>query len=143
MYYSVTYLYSSFIHFHFFHLFNTYHLWISGFINVMWTKKVQTLLCITSAWLIQGTLYFIIFLFWIYLSIQFTGLIWHSVIVCGSGMSDSLQPMGCSLPGSSVHRILQARLLEWVAISFSMIFSYRWSQSQYSLPVSLNYLLHS
>ena len=26
-------------------------------------------------------------------------------------------PMDCSLPGSSVHRILQARLLEWVAIS--------------------------
>ena len=28
-------------------------------------------------------------------------------------------PMDCSLPGSSVHRILQARILEWVAISFS------------------------
>ena len=28
-------------------------------------------------------------------------------------------PMGCSLPGSSVHGILQARILEWVAISFS------------------------
>ena len=28
-------------------------------------------------------------------------------------------PMDCSLPGSSVHGILQARLLEWVAISFS------------------------
>ena len=28
-------------------------------------------------------------------------------------------PMDCSLPGSSVHEILQARLLEWVAISFS------------------------
>ena len=27
-------------------------------------------------------------------------------------------PMDCSLPGSSVHRILQARILEWVAISF-------------------------
>ena len=26
---------------------------------------------------------------------------------------------GCSLPGSSVHGILQARILEWVAISFS------------------------
>ena len=26
-------------------------------------------------------------------------------------------PMGCSLPGSSVHGILQARILEWVAIS--------------------------
>ena len=28
-------------------------------------------------------------------------------------------PMDCSLPGSSVHRIFQARVLEWVAISFS------------------------
>ena len=27
--------------------------------------------------------------------------------------------MNCGLPGSSVHRILQARILEWVAISFS------------------------
>ena len=27
--------------------------------------------------------------------------------------------MDCSLPGSSVHGILQARVLEWVAISFS------------------------
>ena len=27
--------------------------------------------------------------------------------------------MGCSLPGSSVHGISQARILEWVAISFS------------------------
>ena len=29
------------------------------------------------------------------------------------------EPMGCSLLGSSVHRILQARILEWVAIPFS------------------------
>ena len=28
-------------------------------------------------------------------------------------------PMDCSLPGSSVHRISQARILEWVAISSS------------------------
>ena len=28
-------------------------------------------------------------------------------------------PMDCSLPGSSVHGILQARILEWVAIPFS------------------------
>ena len=28
-------------------------------------------------------------------------------------------PMDCSLLGSSVHGILQARILEWVAISFS------------------------
>ena len=28
-------------------------------------------------------------------------------------------PMDCSLPGSSVHGILQARILEWVAVRFS------------------------
>ena len=28
-------------------------------------------------------------------------------------------PMGCSPPGSSVHGILQARILEWVATPFS------------------------
>ena len=28
-------------------------------------------------------------------------------------------PMNCSLPGSSTHGILQARILEWVAIPFS------------------------
>ena len=28
-------------------------------------------------------------------------------------------PVDCSLPGSSVHGIFQARILEWVAISFS------------------------
>ena len=27
-------------------------------------------------------------------------------------------PIDCSLPGSSVHGILQARILEWVATSF-------------------------
>ena len=34
-------------------------------------------------------------------------------------MSDSCNLMDCSLPGSSVHRVLQARILEWYAISFS------------------------
>ena len=29
------------------------------------------------------------------------------------------KPMNCSLPGSSVHAILQARILDWVAICFS------------------------
>ena len=28
-------------------------------------------------------------------------------------------PMDCSWPGSTVHGILQARILEWIAISFS------------------------
>ena len=29
-------------------------------------------------------------------------------------------PMDCSLPGSSVHGIFQARVLEWGAVAFSM-----------------------
>ena len=33
-------------------------------------------------------------------------------------------PMDCSLPGFSIHGILQARTLEWVAISFSNITCY-------------------
>ena len=39
----------------------------------------------------------------------------------GSGLvvSNSFSPGDCSLPGSSVHGISQARILEWVAISFS------------------------
>ena len=37
----------------------------------------------------------------------------HSVV------SNLCNPMDCSLPGFSVHGILQARILEWVAIPFS------------------------
>ena len=32
-------------------------------------------------------------------------------------------PMDCSLPGSSVHGIVQARVLEWDAIAFSIVSS--------------------
>ena len=34
-------------------------------------------------------------------------------------MSDSSDPMDCSLPGSSIHGTFQARVLEWGAIAFS------------------------
>ena len=37
-------------------------------------------------------------------------------------------PMDCSPPGSSVHGILQARILEWVAISFSR--GYSWPRNR-------------
>ena len=40
--------------------------------------------------------------------------------VSHSAMSDSAIPWTvCSLPGSSVHGILQSRILEWVAIPFT------------------------
>ena len=34
-------------------------------------------------------------------------------------------PMGYSLPGSSIHRIFQTRVLEWGAIAFSEHITYR------------------
>ena len=36
----------------------------------------------------------------------------------GPTLSD---PMDCSLPGSSIHGIFQARVLEWGAIAFSLL----------------------
>ena len=40
-----------------------------------------------------------------------------------SVMPDSCDSMDCSPPGSSVHGIFQARILEWTAISSSRGFS--------------------
>ena len=42
-------------------------------------------------------------------------------------------PMDCSLPGSSIHGIFQARVLEWVAISFSRGSSQPRDRTQVSL----------
>ena len=39
--------------------------------------------------------------------------------VCAQSHPTLLDPIDCSLPGSSVHGTSQARILEWVAISFS------------------------
>ena len=38
--------------------------------------------------------------------------------------------MDCSLPGSSVHGIFQARVLEWVAIAFSGLRSFQVAKKQ-------------
>ena len=43
----------------------------------------------------------------------------HGVCSDTSVMPNSLRPVDCSLPGSSVHGILQARILEWVAMPSS------------------------
>ena len=44
-------------------------------------------------------------------------------------------PMDCSLPGSSIHGIFQARVLEWGAISFANICQYHHSIYLLSLPL--------
>ena len=57
-----------------------------------------------------------------------TGVGCHFLLQCMKGKSESevaqscptlSDPMDCSLPGSSVHGIFQARVLEWGAIAFS------------------------
>ena len=47
-------------------------------------------------------------------------------------MFNSCDPMDCSPPSSSVHGILQARIMEWVAISFSRGSSWPRSRTQVS-----------
>ena len=72
-------------------------------------------------------------------------------------------PMDCSLPGSSIHGIFQARVLEWGAIAFSMnvlfqinILDVTWSENltvcftcwilsislSMNLPLECKYFLH-
>ena len=48
-------------------------------------------------------------------------------------------PMDCSLPGSSVHGIFQARILEWVAISFFRRSSQPRDQTQVSRVVGRHF----
>ena len=53
------------------------------------------------------------------------GSVDHMVKVKVKSYLTLCDPMDCSLPGFSVHGILQARILEWVAISFSRGSSWR------------------
>ena len=60
-----------------------------------------------------------------------TGVGCHFLLQCMKMKSESevpqscptvSDPMDCSLPGSSAHGIFQARVLEWGAIAFSIIY---------------------
>ena len=65
-----------------------------------------------------------------------TGVGCHFLLQCMKVKSESevaqscptlSDPMDCSLPGSSVHGIFQARVLEWGAVTFSGLHFYRYS----------------
>ena len=65
-----------------------------------------------------------------------TGVVCHFLLQCIKVKSESevaqscltlSDPMDCSLPGSSVHGIFQARVLEWVTNAFSI----KWLQPLY------------
>ena len=50
-------------------------------------------------------------------------------------------PMDCSLPGSSIHGIFQARVLEWGAIAFSKLSTTVWQTTHYLLTETGVYYL--
>ena len=63
-----------------------------------------------------------------------TGVGCHFLLQCRKVKSESevaqscltlSNPMDCSLPGSPIHGIFQARVLEWVAIAFSKVYYVR------------------
>ena len=62
--------------------------------------------------------------------------LYHCLCICACMCAQSCPPlcssMDCSPPGSSVHGISQARILEWVAISFSRASSQPRDQAQVS-----------
>ena len=87
--------------------------------------------------------YFIFYFIETYLIYNIVLLIVSSVQQRDSGMCAVLclvaqlcwtlcDPMGCSPPGSSVHGILQARILEWVAMPSSKGSSQRMDRTQVS-----------
>ena len=51
--------------------------------------------------------------------INVNGINYCVCICCAQSCPTLCDPMDCSPPGSSVHGISQARILEWVAISYS------------------------
>ena len=75
---------------------------------------------------IHRLIFHILFYYGLSLGIEYSSLC-YTVGSCCLSMCSVTQsnptlcdPMACSPPGSSVHGILQARILEWVAISFYM-----------------------
>ena len=78
-----------------------------------------------------------------------TGVGCHFLLQCMKVKSESevaqscptlSDPIECSLPGSSIHGIFQARVLEWGAIAFSI----RWTLVRYKGGVihSLHFITH-
>ena len=86
---------------------NLWPIWKAGFLCFYWILQVLHIVCIEVHYLICK--YFL------------CGLLFIFLVVVGC-LVTKLCPtpvMDCSLPGFSVHGILQARILEWVSISFS------------------------
>ena len=72
-------------------------------------------------------IYIYIYIYIIYMYMIYIYMKWSLSV-----LSDSLWPMDCSLPGSSICGIFQEKILEWVVISFSRGTSQSRDQTQVS-----------
>ena len=77
-----------------------------------------------------------------------TGVGCHFLLQCMKVKSESevaqscptlSDPMDCSLPGSSIHGIFQARVLEWGAIAFSRLQSMGWQRVRHDCHYGINH----
>ena len=87
-----------------------FHMWFSSFLNTVYW--INYLLLKEYSWLPCGTLIDPLLLLYLVAQLCLT--------LC--------DPVNCSLPGSTVHGIFQARILEWIAISFCGVSS--WPRDQ-------------
>ena len=81
-----------------------------------------------------------------------TGVGCHFLLQCMKVKSESevaqscptlSDPMDCSLPGSSVHGIFQARVLEWGAIAFPTVYIYIYIYIYISTPFYIHFSYRS
>ena len=85
-------------------------------LSFTWTWKVSHL---SKCWGQMAWSYFSVSVKHFYKSKRYDGTESGSECLVAQSCPTLCDPMDCSLPGSSVQGIFQARVLEWVAISFS------------------------
>ena len=96
-----------------YHIPELLHFWFEDyqFVNCSYVHNK----CLLTKFYLSG---FNFYNFWIFFIIV---ILYYNMSLCVHPQSclGLCDPMDCSLPGSSVHGIFQARILEWVAISSS------------------------
>ena len=92
-------------------------LWLPWFLGLQsWTGLTTVTGSLACKWHLMGLLSLIFTL----TNSHFIHINKHVYLyVCGQSYPTLCGPRDCSLPGSSVHGIFQARMLEWVATSYS------------------------
>ena len=109
-------------------------------LSLLWVRTIHSIQSISFSVNFSSAVFFcLVILKWLYIFFYyyyyFTSYFRRScrvyvrVCVCVPQLCVTLwDPMDCSPPGSSVHGISQARILEWVAIPFSRGSSWPWDQ---------------